>query len=169
MAQTRRPGAGTKPQPTALRILRGNPGKRALPAHEAKAKRPERLPSPPPELSESAKREWRRTGRKLLAVGLLADVDEAAFGAYCASYARWLEANALLAKTAMLIKDQYGQLRPNPLLRIVREAQEQFTRALTEFGMSPSSRTRVHATPSARDADPFDAYVTDSGSRSRTG
>lgn len=143
---------GRKPTPTALRLLRGNPGRRPINADEPKAA--PKLPPPPAELSDAAKREWRRTGRKLLAGRIITDLDTAAFAAYCSSYARWLEATALLAKSPVVIKNRHGDLVLNPLLRVVRESQDQYTRALAEFGMSPVSRTRVHAEQPAA-VDPF--------------
>ena len=148
--------SGRRPLPTALKVLRGNPGKRPLPKDEP---RPQpKLPPPPAELSDEAKREWRRTGRRLRAAGLITELDTAAFAAYCSSYARWLQAQALLSNAPMLELGSDGTLRPSPLLRIVQQAQEQFTRALTEFGMSPSSRTRVQVSRPSKDGDPFEAY-----------
>lgn len=134
---------GRKPVPRALRILRGNPGKRPLKPTEPTPVL--RLPSAPKQLSPAAKKEWRRTGRRLLAMGLMSEVDEAAFAAYCQSYARWLEMQAMIQEMGVLAKEPgTGAFVLNPLLRVAREAQEQFTRALTEFGMTPSSRTRMH-------------------------
>ena len=151
---------GSKPIPTALKLLRGNPGRRPLNDREPKAA--PKLPSPPAELSDAAKKEWWRTGRKLLAAGIVTELDASAFAAYCQSYARWLEAQAVLAKTAMLVKNKQGFLMANPLLRVARDAQEQFTKILSEFGMTPSSRSRVHAN-APKDADPFEAFLNHGG------
>ena len=137
----------SKPKPTALRILEGNRGHRPLNDREPRAT--VKLPSPPKQLSATAKREWRRTGRLLREMGIITEIDAAQFAAYCQSYARWLECQELLAKLSVLIKGQMG-LVVNPLLRVARDAQEQFTRALVEFGMSPSSRTRIHAAPESQ-------------------
>ena len=53
-------GQGRKPQPTALKVLKGNPGRRPLNEDEPK---PEvLLPRPPAHLSPVARREWRRAG-----------------------------------------------------------------------------------------------------------
>lgn len=140
---------GSKPKPSALRLLEGNRSHRPLNEHEPKAR--VRLPSPPKELSDPAKREWRRTGRLLREMGVITEIDAAAFAAYCASYARWLECQEMLAKSSVLVKGNMG-LIVNPLLRVARDAQDQFTRALVEFGMSPSSRTRIQVTGESRDS-----------------
>src|SRR5439155_23962240 len=49
---------GPAPTPTALRILRGNPGRRPLPLNEPRA--PLGPPPPPPELSTAALAEGNR-------------------------------------------------------------------------------------------------------------
>lgn len=147
---------GAKPVPTALKILRGNPGRRPLPADEPCATL--RLSPPPPELSDAAKREWRRTGRKLLAMGVMADIDAAQFAVYCQAYTQWLDATAKINKSGMLLRDGKGGYAVNPLVRVAHDLQAQYTRALAEFGMSPVSRTRVHAARK-EDTDPFEAFI----------
>lgn len=150
--------SGRKSVPTNLKLLRGNPGHRPLNDAEPKPPKPARLPSPPVELSDAAKAEWRRTGKQLLAVGLLTGLDVPLFAGYCEAYARWLEATKTLAKTPMLIKGQRGELIANPLLRVARDLQASFSRTLLEFGMSPVSRSRVKATPAEKAEDPFDTW-----------
>ena len=58
----RRVGSGPKPKPTKLKLLEGNPGRRPINDKEPKPK--ERLPQCPTHLSEEAKREWQRTGKR---------------------------------------------------------------------------------------------------------
>ena len=67
--------AGRKPKPTAMKVLEGNPGKRKLIKKE---------PVP-------AKVEWQRLAELMNQMGVLTEVDMAAFAAYCQSYARWLK------------------------------------------------------------------------------
>lgn len=134
---------GRKPKPTQLRIIRGNPGKRPLPEHEAQAE--PKLPPPLPHLSAAAKKEWRRTGKRLLALGLVTEIDSAALGIYCQAYGRWSEAEEQLTKFGTVIKAPSGFLVQSPYLAIANKCMEQMMKALVEFGMSPSSRSRVHA------------------------
>lgn len=82
--------AGRKPKPTAIKELEGNPGKRKLNKNEPK---PEKGMHVCPEwLLPEAKAEWKRLSEKLNQMGVLTEVDIAAFAAYCQSYARWKEA-----------------------------------------------------------------------------
>lgn len=155
---------GRKPVPTALKLIRGNPGHRPL--NEQEPVRVPRLPSPPKELTARAKTIWRRDGRKLMQTGVITDLDEAAFAAYCSSYARFLDASDLLGKSSLLIRSQQHGLVVNPLLRIVRESQEAFLKALTEFGMTPSSRARLKVS-TADKRDEFSDFLAASPSARR--
>ena len=147
---------GRKPLPTQLKVLRGNPGKRRL--NDAEPKVVARIPSPPRELPQEAKREWWRIGRQLLAAGLVTDLDRMALAALVQSYSRWIEAQTMLAQTGLLIKGKDGSPRLNPLLRVSAQAQAEYTKMLSEFGLTPSSRSRVKATKNEEE-DPFEQFL----------
>ena len=70
-------GRGRPPKPTAIKELEGNPGKRPLNKNEPKPKA--KAPKCPPWLESDAKKEWRRLSKELEAMGLLTQVDMAAF------------------------------------------------------------------------------------------
>ena len=78
---------GRKPTPTAIKELEGNPGKRKLNENEPKPEK--KAPSCPKWLDKEARKEWHRLAKKMEAIGILTEVDMAAFAAYCQSYARW--------------------------------------------------------------------------------
>ena len=81
------PMAGRKPKPTALKKLEGNPGKRKM---NTKEPVPDKgMPDCPKWLLPEAKEEWKRLCQKLSEMGVLTEIDMAAFAAYCQSYARW--------------------------------------------------------------------------------
>jgi P27 family predicted phage terminase small subunit len=82
--------AGRKPKPTALKKLEGNPGKRKLNTKEPMPGKG--MPDCPKWLLPEAKKEWERLCVKLSEIGVLTEIDMAAFAAYCQSYARWKEA-----------------------------------------------------------------------------
>ena len=143
---------GRKPIPTNLKILHGNPGKRPLNKDEPTPRALGRIPSPPAQLSELAQDQFRRLARQLLDLGLLAKVDVIALATLAASYARWLEAQQMLKDTGLLIVKKDGEVRLTPLLRLSIEAQAEVVRLLAEFGLSPSSRSRLHVEkPPAQD------------------
>lgn len=144
---------GRKPKPTALRLIEGNRGKRALPKKEAVIALAE--PTPPSFLCDDAKVEWGRVCSELYAAGLMTELDRAALGAYCAAYGRWAQAeraiNRMAAKdelnAALMIKTVSGNAIQNPLVGIANKAKSDVVRYAAEFGMTPSARARVTATP----------------------
>ncbi len=87
----------------------------------------------------------------------LSRIDRAALAAYCQAWGRWVEAEEALRKYGVMIKSPSGFPMQSPYLAIANKAMEQMRAMLTEFGMSPSSRTRVHADPNLT-MDPTDAY-----------
>ena len=145
--------SGRRPAPTKLKLLSGNPGKRRL--NEREPEPASRLPEPPDHLSDEAKREWDRVGALLLVVGLVSELDRAALAAYCQAWARWVEAEEALRQYGVVIKSPSGFPMQSPFLAVANKALEQMRWTLVEFGLTPASRTKVHAEAPAAD-DPLD-------------
>jgi P27 family predicted phage terminase small subunit len=152
--------AGRKPKPTALRRAQGNPGHRPLNNNEPK---PTGIPLCPSHLNEVAKREWRRIAPELIALGLLTKIDRAALAAYCVSYSRWVAAEQSVDKfgTVIKLKNSDTPLR-NPHVTIANAALDQMRKFLVEFGMTPSSRSRIQAAPTEA-KDTFAEFMADLG------
>ena len=148
--------AGRRPKPTALKVLQGNPGKRPLPENEPKPDVPARVPAPPPHLSEEAAREWRRTGKKLLRLGLLTDLDKAEFAIYCQSWGRLVEAEEALRRHGPIVMTPNRMPILSPYLSIANKAIDQVQRAAASFGMSPSSRAKVTSGEKPEEEDELD-------------
>lgn len=150
---------GRKPKPTELKKLLGNPGKRPLNKHEPQPKPTK--PRPPRHLDATAKTEWKRMAPELHRMGLLTAIDRAAFAAYCAAYSRWAQAETALAKSfrkgemPYVVTTEKGNIVQHPLVGVANKAAELMYRFLTEFGLSPSSRSRVSVPNSA--VDEFEA------------
>ena len=136
---------GRKPKPTGLKLVTGNPGKRALPKKEAKIDLSE--PTPPAHLSDDAKVEWGRVCSLLYKVGLMTEADRAALGAYCQAYGRWAQAERMLASKSLLTQTTNGNIIQSPLVGIANKSMGDMVRYAAEFGMTPSARARVEATP----------------------
>ena len=156
MADRRAPGGGRKPTPTALKLINGNPGRRPLNEHEPKPQ--VRLPRAPSHLSEEAKKEWRRAGRVLEQLGLVSDLDLAAFSAYCTAYGRWVEAEEVLKRHGVMLRSPNGFPVQSPYLAVANRAMEQMRSLLSEFGMSPASRSRVAGMP-MQEPDDFERLI----------
>ena len=134
---------GRKPTPAHLRLVKGNPGHRPIPEGPAV---PLEIPTKPPHLSAIASQEWDRMAPQLYAAGLLTSIDLAALATYCQAFGRWVEAEEALKTHGVLVKSPSGFPMVSPYLTVANKAMEQLSKALVEFGMSPSSRSRVTAT-----------------------
>jgi P27 family predicted phage terminase small subunit len=133
-----------------------------LPAREAEPA--PGLPDPPPHLSELAREQWHKLGGKLAALRLVTEIDAPALAALCQAYARWAEAEEKIRQFGPVITSPSGYLIQSPYLAIANRSLEQMMRILVEFGMTPSSRSRVAAEDYAP-ASPFEE-LRNRGSRS---
>ena len=68
---------GRKPKPTAVKVLEGNPGKRSLNTNEPKPVK--KAPRCPGWLEDEAKKEWKRMAKQMEQLGILTEIDMAAF------------------------------------------------------------------------------------------
>ena len=134
---------GPKPTPTATLRLRGS---WRADARKSEPKPKLGAPPMPSWLSREAKAEWKRVVPELERLGLLSQLDRAALALYAQAYGRWAEAEKELVVHGLIVKTKSGMLIQNPYLWIANRAAKQMSEMLAEFGMSPSSRTRVTAT-----------------------
>src|SRR5947208_16259410 len=149
---------GRKPKPTSLRVLEGNPGKRALNDREPIA--PAGVPDCPDHLDDEAKAEWFRTCATLREMGLLSKADRAALAAYCVAYSRWVTAERQVRQYGTIVKSpNKGFPMKSPYLVIADQAMEMMRKYLVEFGMTPSSRSRIRVPPEGAAGNEFDLFV----------
>jgi len=145
-------GRGRPPIPTHLKILRGNPGLRAL-RPEPEPAVPLAVPEAPSFLMDYAKEEWARIAKELYHLGCLTVVDLNTLAAYCQAYAHWRTAEEALAKmrerdpltAAIMLKTRNGNAMPNPLLVAANKAASDMIRYASEFGLTPAARSRIAA------------------------
>lgn len=133
--------AGRRPKPTALKERTGNPGKRPLNRREPKPV--SGLAPCPAWLTGEGRREYRRLGRVLVGMGVMTTVDRTSFVMRCEAWGRYVEARAQVAKLGTVVKTANGNLIQNPYLPVMNKALEQVAKFDSEFGLTPSSRSRV--------------------------
>lgn len=149
---------GRKPKPTRLKLIAGNPGRRPL--NPAEPQIPASVPEPPPNLSAAALAEWHRLAPALARAGILTAFDRAALGGYCAAWGSFVDAEEALRSGGAVITGYRGSPVVNPHCRVRDRALELMARFAAELGLTPSSRSRIHATPPG-DGDPADRFFAD--------
>ena len=148
---------GPAPKPTRLRVIQGNPGKRPLNKNEPKPALGR--PPCPRWLNEEAKKEWRRIVPELARIGVLTIVDRLALAGYCQAYARWRQAEEAIEKYGMIGKTESGYVQQLPYVSIAQKSLALMRNLAAEFGMTPSSRSRIKADTSEKDKDPFEEFL----------
>jgi P27 family predicted phage terminase small subunit len=137
---------GPRPQPTALRVLRGNPGKRPMNSDEPKPAPIDSL-APPVWLDPTATEAWRELAPKLVKLGLLTELDQQRFSMLCTHWSRWRR---------LCEADPMGT--DHTKAGLLRREAEIVARLSAAFGLDPASRTALKVGP-APPADELDAFL----------
>ena len=145
---------GRKPTPTALKLIRGNPGKRPLRMDEFRPAAS--IPSAPRHLKGEARKEWKRLCEELYAHSMLANVDRGALAMVCTLWARYVNAEEMIERAAgaspeshgLFVKSPSGYPMQSPWLAVSNKAIEQYKGWCAEFGLTPAARVRAVPTTS---------------------
>lgn len=103
---------------------------------------------PPEWINDDAKAVWAELAPKLKASGCMTELDENAITRYCVDWVRWKQAILFIEKhgETFPIKDDKGKLKylqQLPQVAIASKLAQSLMRLDQEFGMTPSSRTRI--------------------------
>lgn len=147
---------GRPPKPTILKKLEGTARPDRI--NDAEPQPAVAAPRCPAWLEPEARREWRAISAKLLKLGLLTEVDGTALAAYCQSYARWKQAEALISRDGMTFTTGEGMIRLRPEVGVSQKERLIMKGYLTMFGLAPSARTNLRgATP--EESDPLEELL----------
>ena len=153
---------GPSPKPTIIRKLEGNPSKRPL--NDREPIPPDGVPDCPDHLNEEARAEWFRTAQVLQTMGLLSKADRAALGCYCTAYSRWVQAERDVAKFGTVVKSpSTGFPLKSPYLTVADQSIETMRKFMVEFGLTPSSRSRIKVPNNHEAKDEFDQFMMEAG------
>jgi len=148
---------GPAPKPTKLKLVAGNPGKRALnnrePQYSDECCMPEWLP-------DGAQAEWERVAPHLCELGLLTVVDMAAFAGYCIAVDQLERATNALIPTEDNPRPEIqaapsGYEVPSGAELMRRQALKEIRAFAAEFGFTPAQRTRIQTPKKEQNANPF--------------
>ena len=127
--------------PTKLKILKGSAQPCRMLPNEA-APRSDRVEAPDG-LSPEALKQWDRVRAELYDTGIVTNLDVHALALYCEAYARYAFANEQIQKFGPVVNTPNEYPVQSPWLQIANKSFDQMMKVLSEFGMTPSSRTRV--------------------------
>lgn len=149
--------AGRKPLPTRLKQLRGTlrPGR----VNHYEPDPPPAVPEPPEYLCERGKAKFRELAAELAANRIMTALDTGALGQLCQVWVRWLDAEEQVRLRGLVVKTPGGVPIQNPFLSIANRCLAQLMQLQAEFGLTPSSRTRVAAGGPIPADDPFEQFL----------
>jgi P27 family predicted phage terminase small subunit len=134
--------SGPRPLPTTLRAISGNASHRPLNDSEPTPKL--RIPDPPNDMSQEALPYWREYAEQLLEMRVLTEVDQMALAMvseYTYDYWRLGKKVRTEGIVVKIGKSKYPQYNPHWTAQC--KVADKIKSLLQEFGLTPSSRTRV--------------------------
>ena len=146
-------GKGRKPTPTRIKALMDNPGKR--PMNDAEPQFTVGA-EPPAWLDEAAQAEWWVVASELSALGMLTRVDGMALASYCMACSLLQQAQKDISIYGITVPSESGR-RKNPAATVANDMMRTIRSLGSEFGFTPSSRTRVRQP--GTEPDPLDKFL----------
>jgi len=127
---------GRKPKPSAIKETLGNPGKRAKNRREPKP--PAGAVEVPRELTGVGRLEWARLVPIVKAMGVFSAADRMALIAVCQTYENWQKYERHCKRPGKTDLQTLKWYR-----RAALAEKNQLRQLLSEFGLTPSSRSRI--------------------------
>lgn len=160
--------SGPPKTPTHLRLVRGNPSKRAINKNEPKP--PSGVPPTPKHFDKQGKYWFKRMAEELDALGVMSQLDGRALELLVEAYTEYRHHCDTLDRegyTYAVYSEDDGDerkdreirmIKPHPAAMMKADAWKRIRAMLAEFGMTPASRSKVNATaPDA--ADPLADFL----------
>ena len=148
--------AGRKPIPTSLKLIKGTARPHRLNKDEPKP--PVAVPEPPAHLDERARTRFTNMATMLARHGVMTELDAGALSRYCVIWVRWVDAEAEIKRKGPIVRTEAGNVIHSPYLAVANRCHRQLAQLESEFGLTPSSRSRVRASPPATSASIADSY-----------
>lgn len=159
---------GPKPQPTTLKVLHGNPGKRPL--NDAEPQPRACLPPCPGHLTGLARAQWNILGEMLYRNRVMTEQDAICLELLCLSYVEHVEAAEKVAKGGPVWIRQAESAKElpkfvySPYWAVQGRAFKKLLALLREFGMTPSSRSAIKTVGGEKeDGESFEDFLKEHG------
>jgi len=147
--------AGRKNLPFNIHVLNGTDRPCRRNEDEPQPELFDEVPQPPGYLTTSAVEEWLEMAPQLHRLGILTKFDLPAFEMYCNARGTAIDAINELKHSTLTITSDKGNELQNPLVAIINRSTEIAMKIASEFGMTPSSRTKLKVDPSVKKKNKF--------------
>ena len=147
---------GPRPEPTIIKMAKGNPGKRRLNKQEPK---PESDGIEPPDWVTGVSLEkWHEIVPKLIAMGVMTNADIEPIARYCTMHEQYLKYLDQVRRglDVLVIRDEKGKVKymqSTPAATMLNKLAASMLRIEQEFGLTPSARTGIVASKQETDAE----------------
>ena len=145
-----------RPMPTNLKVLHGTAQPCLINDKEPSPKKLRTI-RPPSYLTKEEKQCWKKTIVDLQAAGIVTTIDVTSLAAYCRAWVGYQKESGIVEEKGSVVQ---GSKKTPVLSPHFKAANEYFKRLLQlwrEFGMTPSSRSKIRA---EKDDDDDDDYAT---------
>ena len=149
--------AGRKPLPTHLKLVKGTARPHRL--NKAEPKPTVAVPEPPGQLDERARAKFATMAAMLARHGVMTELDAGALARYAVVWCRWVDAEAKIKRRGPVVKTEGGNIIQNPFLAVANKCLLQMAQLESEFGLTPSSRSRIRMAEPAETVDPFEEFL----------
>ena len=150
--------AGRKPLPTHLKLVKGTARPHRM--NKAEPKPVVAVPTPPDHLDEEAQAKFTVMAEMLARHGVMTELDTGALARYVVIWRRWIEAEQEVKRRGHVVKTSNDNIIQNPFLAVANKCLAQMHQIESEFGLTPSSRSRIRMAEPAEKADPFEDFLT---------
>jgi P27 family predicted phage terminase small subunit len=94
-------------------------------------------------MSVEAKRQWRKLAPRLHAAGLLSEVDGLGLAMLCEAVGQYVEGKEIVEREGAIAISSEGNVYQHPAVALMKSARSEMLKWAREFGMTPSSRSRI--------------------------
>ncbi len=116
-------------------------------------------PEPPDHLDERAKAKFTQVAEMLARHGIMTELDANAIARFAVVWCRWIDAEAEIKKRGPVVKTTADNVIQNPFLAVANKCLLQMAQIESEFGLTPSSRSRIRMEMATNTIDPFEEYL----------
>ncbi len=152
--------SGPPRTPTNLRLIKGNPSKRAI--NKSEPKPPSGVPPVPKHFNKQEKYWFKRIGEELDGSNVITNLDGMALELLIGAYVEWrshrdiLDEEGETYKTKTMTGDTL--IKAHPRVGMMADAWKRLRGMMAEFGMTPASRSKV-SSDGAGEADPLEEFL----------